>query len=224
MINTLDDYIPNSMPDQGDFTTNPNLRKKVDDEGRLLPFTGNTVVFLLAEETKEVLRDLQRSLYRAAGDMLAKPLQASTFHMTLHDLANGVPGQEGLEAWMRYTRRKTLQLLPVWRGMLPLRMKASWLFNMVNTSIVLGLAPADEDTLRRLDGMYMELENVVCLGYALTPRITMAYFRPGTYSREQVQRLRAALKPVELSVTLRPEELVLQNFTDMNHYETEARC
>lgn len=43
MINTLDDYICSSMPQWGDFTTNPNLRKKLDENGDLLPFMGNTV-------------------------------------------------------------------------------------------------------------------------------------------------------------------------------------
>ena len=80
MINTLDDYISRSLPQWGDFTTNPNLRKKVDDAGNLLPFLGNTVVFLLDDDTKEKLRQLQESLYQAAPDMLAEPLQMSTFH------------------------------------------------------------------------------------------------------------------------------------------------
>ena len=91
MINTLDDYICRSLPQWGDITTNPNLRTKVDEAGNLLPFLGNTVVFLLDDDTKEKLRQLQESLYQAAPDMLAQPLQMSTFHMTLHDLANGTP-------------------------------------------------------------------------------------------------------------------------------------
>ena len=62
MINTLDEYICSSMPQWGDFTTNPNLRKKVDDAGNLLPFLGNTVVFLLDDEIKETLCQLQQSL------------------------------------------------------------------------------------------------------------------------------------------------------------------
>ncbi len=53
MINTLDDYICHSLPLWSDFTTNPNLRKKVDAEGNLLPFVGNTVVFLLDDDTKD---------------------------------------------------------------------------------------------------------------------------------------------------------------------------
>lgn len=202
MINTLDDYITCSLPQWGDFTTNPSLRKKVDDAGNLLPFLGKTVVFLLDDDTKEKLRQIQDSLYQAAPDMLAQPLQMSTFHMTLHDLANGTPEQPGLEDYMRYTQERVSKILPVWKDASPLRMKTTWLFNMVNTSIVLGLKPADEGSWRRLDEMYTALEDVVHLGYALTPHITMAYFLPGTYSSEQVQRLSVALRNVDLEIIL----------------------
>ena len=220
MINTLDDYICNSMPQWGDFTTNPNLRKKVDDEGNLLPFVGNTIVFLLDDETKEKLRQLRDSLYQVAPDMLAKPLQMSTFHMTLHDLANGTPDQPGLQDYMRYTQERVSRILPGWKESAPLRMQTTWLFNMVNTSIVLGLKPADEESWRRLDEMYTVLEDVVHLGYALTPHITMAYYLPGTYSSEQGQRLSAVLRNVNLEIKLDMKNLVLQNFTDMNQYST----
>lgn len=220
MINTLGDYIYRSIPRWGDFTTNPNLRKKVDEAGNLLPFLGNTVVFLMDDDTKEKLRQLQESLYRAAPDMLAQPLQMSTFHMTLHDLASGAPEQPGLQDYMRYTQERVSRILPEWKDAPPLRMKTTWLFNMVNTSIVLGLTPADEESWRRLDKMYTTLEDVVHLGYALTPHITVGYFLPGTYTQEQVHRLSAALRNVDLDITLDMENLVLQEFFDMNRYET----
>ena len=220
MINTLDDYIYRSMPLWGDFITHPNLCKKVNDEGTLLPFVGNTVVFLLDDDTKESLRQLQESLYRAAPDMLAHPLQMSTFHMTLHDLANGQPDQQGLREHMEYTRAQATRLLSQWKNDPPLQMKATWLFNMVNTSIVLGLTPVDESSWHRLDEMYMALESVVHLGYALTPHITMGYFLPGTYTQEQVQRLSSALRNVDLEITLDMKNLVFQEFSDMNHYKT----
>lgn len=220
MINTLDDYIPRSVPRGVPFQTNPNLESKVDPAGRILPFRGNTTVFLLDEATKEQLQAVQDSLYRAAPEMLAEPLEPDTFHMTLHDLANGRPGQWGLEEHMKYTAENASALLAQWKQEKPLRMKATWLFNMVNTSIVLGLAPADEDSRQRLGEMYTALEEVVRLGYALTPHITMAYFRPGWYGPEQVERLADALRPVELEVTLTADKLVLQEFDDMNHYRT----
>lgn len=220
MINTLDDYIYRSMPLGGNFTTNPNLRKKVDDAGNLLPYLGNTVVFLLDDNTKKKLRQLQDSLYLAAPDMLAQPLQMSTFHMTLHDLANGTPEQPGLQDYMHFTQERASRILPGWKDAPPLRMKTTCLFNMVNTSIVLGLASADAKAWGRLDGMYTALEDVVHLGYALTPHITVGYFRPGIYDSEQVQRLSSALCNVDLDITLDTKNLVLQNFTDTNHYKT----
>ena len=85
---------------------------------------------------------------------------------------------------------------------------------------LLGLTPADEDSWHRLDEMYVTLESVVPLGYALTPHITMAYFRPDTYSQEQVRQISAALRNVDLDIMLRMEDLVLQGFSDMNHYMT----
>lgn len=100
-------------------------------------------------------------------------------------------------------------------------MKATWLFNMVNTSIVLGLAPADGDSWRRLEEMYLALESVVPLGYALTPHITMAYFKPGTYSQYDLDFLRKALCPIELDVPLGLDALFYQEFADMNHYRTK---
>lgn len=40
------------------------------------------------------------------------------------------------------------------------------------------------------------------------------------YSAEEIGRLRSALRAVEMDVTLQMEDLVFQNFTDMNHYVT----
>lgn len=221
MINTLDHYICKSLPEEGDFSTNPNLRKKVDEKGRFLPFQGNTTVFLLDDETKAKLQSLQQSLYDAAGEMLAGKLEPATFHLTLHDLVNGPEGTPGLEENIAAVKTRVKQMLARWQGMPPLKMHTTWLFNMVNTSIVLGLAPADEDSRSRLDKMYESLEEVVRLGYAMTPHITMAYFLPGTYSQEKISSLRAALKPVDMNVELRVEDLVYQIFRDMNHYKTE---
>lgn len=221
MINLLDDYIWRSLPMQSDFRTNTNLRKKVNEQGNFLPFCGNTVVFDLDEATKKALLSLQEELYRKAGWMLAQKLDFETFHMTLHDLVNAPELTDDLQYRMQEAEVKAKPILESWKEQPPLRMKATWLFNMVNTSIVLGLAPSDEETWYRLDKMYAELDSVVHLGYALTPHITMAYFKPGTYTQYDLSYLRQALHPVELAVELRMEKLHYQVFQDMNHYESE---
>ena len=219
MLNILEDYISRSMPERGDFETSPGLRRKVNEQGELLPFLGNTTVFLLEEQDKHRLEQLKQELYCAAPDMLAQPLGEDTFHMTLHDLANGAPEQAGLAEWMAQTDQAARPILALCRELPPLTMRATWLFNMVNTSIVLGLKPADEAGRRRLDAMYCALETARPLGYALTPHITLAYFRPGRYGQETVARLRRALGPVDWTLTLRPDMLALQRFDSMNHYE-----
>lgn len=220
MINILEDYISHSLPDWGDFSTNPNLNKKVSPDGTFLPFYGNTAVFTLCDKAKKNLRYLQNQLYRNAGWMLSQQLDPSTFHMTLHDLVNDPEMTEDLRMRMLESKTKATQILTQWQNLPPLHMKTTWLFNMVNTSIVLGLTPADEETWRRLDEMYTALESVVRLGYALTPHITMAYFKPGIWSQYDLNCLRTALCPVELEVELKMEDLVYQEFIHMNHYET----
>lgn len=220
MIDTLDGYIRRSLPEGGGFSTNPNLLKKVAPTGKLLPYRGNTVVFLLEERIRLRLGQIRDTLYYAAPDMLAEKLRTETFHMTLHDLANGCGDDWTLNNRMAEAERRTRDILSRWKRTEPLHMKATWLFNMVNTSIVLGLAPADGNSWHRLDEMYTGLEAAVPLGYALTPHITMAYFRPGTYAQEQVRRLQSALQGVELDVSLSMEDLALQSFKDMNRYET----
>lgn len=219
MLNLLEDYISHSLPEQGEFETNPNLLKKVSGDGGFLPFYGNTVVFLLEDKIKESLAGLQSQIYQAAGWMLCQPLDSDTFHMTLHDLLNGTEKTADLCQRMEEAKKRAEPFLFQWRDLPSLQMKATWLFNMVNTSIVLGLAPADEEATSRLDALYTAMDSIVPLGYGLTPHITMAYFRPGRYSPEQLQSLRNALRPIELELELRMDQLVHQTFTDMNHYK-----
>lgn len=220
MLNLLKEYIPHSLPELGDFNTRPSLEMKVSPDGTLLPFHGDTTVFLLDEDTKRELSLLQDRLYSAAAHMLAQKLHPGTFHMTLHDLKNSPHKDKALEEAMEHTKVAAKALIDRWRDLPSLRMRATWLFNMVNTSIVLGLEPADERSWQQLDGMYMAMEEIVPLGYALTPHITMAYFRPGCYSRQDLEALRSALCPVALEIGLDMASLCYQRFSDMNSYYT----
>ena len=219
MINILEDYIWRSLHDET-FHTNQNLRKKADESGKILPYKGNTVVFLLDDDTKDFLEELQKELYEAVPQMFSEKLERDTFHMTLHSLVDGKPEEEGLSERMAAAEEKAREILARWKDAPPLQMKTTWMFNMVHTSIVLGLMPDEEDdSWHRLDELYCALQDVVPLG-DLCPHITLAYYCPGEYTREEAERLRGALHPVERKVTLRIEDLVIQNFEDMNHYET----
>ena len=218
MLNLLYGYIENSLP-EGKLTTSLGLRAKVDDAGAFLPFEGNTVVFLLSDEEKAALSVLQDSLYATASHLLAQRLSPDTFHMTLHDLANGAP-DEKTQTWMQATEPIAKRILEDIKAedLPPIATRGTWMFNMVNTSIVLGLAPEDSEGEVRLHRMYEALHAAVPLSYALTPHITLAYFKPGSYSGEELEALRSALKPADISIKLDMNKLVLQHFGDMNHY------
>lgn len=218
MIHTLDEYICRSIEPSQAFSTNPNLKKKVDENGAFLPFVGNTVVYDLDEETKRCLTQLQNELYHAGSELLSNRLKPSTFHMTLHDLVNGRAEEDGVQHRMKDIEPEVQRILSQWKSHEPIHMQATWMFNMVNTSIVLGLKPANAESYSRLDAMYCRLEDVLKLGYPLCPHITLAYYRPGQYSPLQMEALCNSLRAVDLRITLKAEQLMLQNFADMNNY------
>ena len=182
MLNLLEHYIGNSVPG-GVFTTNSSLSNKVDPDGSFRPFFGSTVVFSLDARTKFALAGLQRGLYCEVGQMLAQPLTADTFHMTLHDLVNGSVHSEALARDMERVKDQVLPLLQIWQNEPPLQMRATRTFNLVHTSVVLGLEPSDADSWRQLDRMYQELEAVVPLGYGLTPHIPKALIGQGLHGK-----------------------------------------
>ena len=218
MIHTLDDYICRSIDPSKPFLTNPNLGKKVDLNGAFLPFIGNTVVYDLDAEVKQHLTALQDELYACGAAVLSQRLDPSTFHMTLHDLVNGQPDDGDVSERMALIVPAVRKILYDLKSHAPISMQATWMFNMVSTSIVLGLKPADADSHSRLDAMYCRLEEVLPLGYPLCPHITLAYFRPGTYSAQVMEGLCTSLRAVDLQVTLKAENLCFQNFLHMNHY------
>ncbi len=220
MLNTLDEYIYRSLSDSQPFTTNPNLSKKVDSQRKFREFIGNTVVFTLNDAEKCSIAALREELYTAADFMFSERLDTDTFHMTLHDLVNGAPGDQEILQRMEDIAPRAKALISRFRGEPPIPMHGTWMFNMVNTSIVLGLKPVDAEGYQRLAGMYQEFEKILPLGYALTPHITLAYFYPGTYTAQEAAKLSHALRSVDLDIELRMENLVLQNFLDMNRYET----
>lgn len=213
----------------GRFITNGNLRSKVDEEGRLKPFAGNTIVFWLEEDCGERLTGIQAQLYARCGHVLAEPLHPSTFHMTLHDLKSGVPGPE-LSEQVERSEAAVRPLLDGIKenGVARINMRAEYLFNMMNTSVVIGLAPADEENCDRLMTLYELFQKVemVRLPYQLTPHITLGYFKPGVYTEKELGGLRTAIRDVNrelrqlnpLEIELSTERLDYLQFTDMNHY------
>lgn len=219
-------FIYDSLPHGQGLETGAGLALKVGSGGRILPFMGNTAVFPLPLPARRAVARIQARLYRTCAPALAQPLDAASFHITLHDLLNGAPSS-ALKARVRDLRGAALEKVRQIReegG--TVRLRSTALFSMVNTSMVLGFAPEDEESCGRLMAYYEMMQEAVPLDYPLTPHVTVAYFRPGTISAEMVERLREAADEVgrrkALRVTLPAETVEYQEFSDMNHYWREA--
>jgi 2'-5' RNA ligase len=200
------------------FRGRASLADKIDEENRLKAFFGDTVVFDLDEAVKNRISDLADRLYSHAGDCLAERLSGATLHMTLHDLSNGTNLSE-IQGKMAENEEKIRSTSLPSRT---IKMKSTFVFNMVNTSLVLGLVPADEGEHIKLMELYDVFDEILEAKYPLTPHITLAYFTPSGFGDEAKARLEAAVNEINLDsqfeIILDTKKLHYQHFFSMNDY------
>ena len=208
---------------QTTLTTKPLLVEKVAPNGALRPFYGNTMIFDLPADVQLQIAWMQLLLHHSCGFMLAEPLAPSTLHMTLHDLLNGVD-EAALAEPVRQTGTQAKAILAELRqaAQPPIRLTSTLAFNMTNGSVALGFAPDTEADCAAIMGMHARFQNVVALNYLLTPHVTLAYYKPGTYDAAALENgLREinALEKVHIAVDARC--LHYYRFTDMKTYIRE---
>ncbi len=204
---------------EGYFTANRSVSDKAENDGRFKSFYGDTVVFNLDTKTKEALNGCIDFLYENAGDCFCRRLEPHTLHMTLHDLSSS-PCLESI-AQELFSNELNMLTLKNRFSKTKIRMKSKFIFNMVSTSIVVGLYPADENEYEKLMQIYNAIDFFRPLPYPFTPHITLAYFSPEGFSREKAERLEKAvteLNQKSFQFTLDTKNLYYQKFTDMNSY------
>ena len=117
---------------------------------------------------------------------------------------------------------KAKPILAQWQNLPPLHMKTTWLFNMVNTSIVMGFAPESEADCNLLMGLYEDFQSVCPLNWGLTPHVTLAYYKPGYYGQEWVEEMNRVFREAEdmgqIHIQLSAEDLFYRTFQNMNTY------
>jgi len=208
----------------GYFKGNPSLEKKVHPNNTFRPFYGDTVVFDLDDTTKERLTKWLDELYAIVPECFSERLATYTLHMTLHDLCNSEEFSEIAEE-VEINRKKVQSLCKELLNFDAIKMKSKYTFNMVNTSLVLGLYPADEPEYKKLMTLYETFNAVKNLPYPLTPHITLAYYNVHGFSdasarrlEELVCHLNCAELELEMEIVLKGEKLYYQHFDSMNHY------
>lgn len=216
-------------PENEPLATARGLEQKLYADGSFRPFYGDTVVFQLPEDAKRVLGDIQSSLYGAAGGMLAEPLPADTFHITLHDLC-AASLQRDVQAAAEAHRTQLRERLPYITGRGSVRLFAKGMVSMVSSSIVMLFVPVCETDHRAIQDMYGCLEEIRPLPYPLTLHCTLAYYKPGIYSPAEWNSLYRfihqwnAQHPDAFSVSLDGDAIAYQSFCSMCHYTNVLDC
>ena len=108
-------------------------------------------------------------------------------------------------------------------GVQKIKMKATYVINMINTSVVLGFIPCNEEEFNKLSDLYELMHKIRMLDRPLTPHVTLGYYNINGFSEDSVKSLKAAVRNLnrELSdfeIELSTEKLYYQKFISMKEY------
>ncbi len=208
--------------DKGCFKPDGRVYEKVNSDNSFKPFYGDTVVFDLDSRTKMRISKIIEELYKAVPECFCEKLDKETIHITLHDLSAS-DKLENVSVEMFNNEVKLLRVLkdnP--RNPQTIKMKTNYIINMVNTSLVLALVPADEVEWNKLQELYELVNKVkVCPYPYLTPHITLAYFNYNGFDEESAESLRTKVSKLNknsFDITLKTNKLYYQKFVSMNEY------
>ncbi|MDE6585203.1 MAG: ligT like phosphoesterase [Clostridia bacterium] len=203
---------------EGDFKVNPSLSQKVGKDNKFKNFYGDTVVFDLDDGVKKRLDGIVDILYKSAPQCFCERLAWDTFHLTLHDLSNATSLQ-AVEGEMNRNELKIKQLAEKISGV-QIILKSKCIFNMVNTSLVLGLCPAEERDYLNLMKLYSLFDGVKKLNYLFTPHITLAYYNIDGFDLHSAKVLEETVNRLnkEIETELTVKNLYYQRFESMNCY------
>lgn len=207
-----------------EFIVNPKIADKINSDGSIKEFYGDTVVFELSESEKSIILKLQDILYSNCNDILSDRLPSETFHITLHDL-NSNSNYKVIEDILIKSENDVKNVFDEISNINnnePIIMKKSYIFNLVNTSIVLGLEPIDDENFSRLMCLYNKFEEVKELSYPLTPHITLAYFKNKNIGYKGIETLRKAIEEMnkyEVQINLKLKGIYYKHFFSMIKYK-----
>ncbi|MDE6028719.1 MAG: hypothetical protein K2F90_00150 [Clostridiales bacterium] len=204
-----------------DFAVSQSVAHKVNADNTFKSFYGDTVVFDLDDSVKSKLGEYVDMLYRAAPQCFCDRLIPHTFHVTLHDLSNSPTLSEVAEQTF-CNELKILQIKSELQKLnqAPIKLKSTYVFNMVNTSLVLGLRPVTQKDYDAIMALYSLIDGVKTLPYPFTPHITLAYYNANGFDRNAAISLENAVNEInaKLDVELSLSKLYYQKFTSMNNY------
>jgi len=205
------------------FIPSASVPKKVNEDGSFKRFIGDTVVFDLDDSQKRFIKThFVDPLYNVAGDCFAEKFHESTLHMTLHDLnSSEYDDYEVLKKMFETEVELAKRLQDVASTPDSIHMVTTCVFNMVNTSLVLGLIPKSDADYHKLMKLYYLVDEVCQLPYPLTPHITLAYYNRYGFEGEKLRAIERTVNEMNgrnHEIVLSTSRLYYQKFVSMNEF------
>ena len=205
------------------FIPSGSVPKKVNEDGSFRRFIGDTVVFDLDDEQKHLIKTkFVDPLYRVAEECFAQKFHESTLHMTLHDLNSSEYEDYDVLRKMYETQAElTRRFQDAASTPDSIHMVTTCVFNMVNTSLVLGLIPRSDADYHKLMKLYYLVDEVCPLPYPLTPHITLAYYGRNGFEGEQMRAIERTVNEMNNGnheIVLSTSRLYYQKFASMNEF------
>ena len=216
-----------SVPAEPVFGLPASLEEKVARRiGVLRPFYGDTIAYFLDDQARELIGTIAHDLHGRFGESLSLPLPVGMAHVTLHDLHSG---SDRARVWplVEAGAATAAELVARARAIGPIRTRCTAVFNLVNTSVVVGIRAVDEYEQRRLLSARALFDEILPAG-PFTPHITLAYYRPEAPTALPPDELRATLGELtgavaDRPVDLLPERLHALHFDSMSNYWVAER-
>ena len=211
-----------SVPEEDIFGLAPAVRAKVEaGTGAWRPFYGSTVAYFLEPAARHLVDRVTDNLYAYCGDSLSARLPAESYHVTLHDLRSAEKLDDVASAVFLDTRR-TGSMISTAHNVGDVRLLCTSVFNLMNTSVAVGLVPVSDDDCERLHVARGIFDEIVPSGH-FTPHITLAYYRPDATVPLTPALLSQTLETLTESVvgqtvTLTPALLRALHFSSMATY------
>lgn len=203
------------------FHPNLSVQNKVNEDNSFKTFYGDTVVFDLDDEIKRKVADIIDTLYTESAECFCEKIISNTIHMTLHDLSNS-PSLSDISQDMFNNEVNIINNSSSFQiKSKTIKMRTKFIFNMVNTSLVLGLYPINEEEYAKLMVLYDSIDKIKSLPYPFTPHITLAYYNRFGFSENSKRKLETvvnSLNKESFLIELNTDNLYYQKFTNMNNY------
>ena len=221
----INSFQSNSIPNEPVFGIPTSLKGKVaPGTGTLQPFYGDTIAYFLDAQGTRIVGTISDDLHVRFGGSLSQPLPSAMAHVTLHDL-HASSSREQVLPVMEAEALIAARLVAEARAIGPIRMMCMAVFNLMNTSVAIGIRPANENEHHKLLMARNLFDEVAPPLEPFTPHITLAYYRPVPPTPIPVIEFREALNEFTgyirgEPIILTPDHLHLMHFNSMGNYWT----